>query len=104
MSEKLLGIFKERRIKTLAAADRRTEVIAVGRPEDSWFLVEETDRTSYILYEWSRYSPYVDRYPREGTERFSPEEFLASDHDDTAKKQLARLMAKRRRREKPPRT
>ena len=81
MIEKHLGLMTEGSIKTLFYH----RLNYLGRPEDSWYLVEETDRTSYILYEWSRYSPYVDRYPRKGTERFSPEEFLASDHDDTAK-------------------
>jgi hypothetical protein len=75
----------------------------LGRPEDSWFLVEEPDGARYVEHEWSHFSPYVDRRAREGAERHSPDEFLADDHDETAKARLARLLAKRRRRGKPRR-
>ena len=67
---------------------------ALQETEDWWRLVVEDDGTTYVEHEWSHVDPYGQRAPDAGTQRILVNEFLAGDHDPTAKNNLTEFLKK----------
>ena len=61
--------------------------------DDVW--VVEDDGTTHVEHEWSHVDPYGKKKTNSGTRRIPVDEFLAGDHDATAKSNLDDYLKKR---------
>ena len=60
--------------------------------EDWWYLIADDQGEQSVLHEWSHMNPYKFGNENSGSQSYSIQDFLAGDHNDTAKSKLKILI------------